>query len=377
MRTRWSRVVASMALTVWMAAPAVPAAAFGTIDGGGQHREHERITRAALACAGDAGSDVNCLEPVSIDFLAGHDRQFGAVGAPDSDEISDPAAHCDNADFLETGYPRTRELATAGLVDCVEHLRMRLGEAVDAAGGLLDVDGHIIEEEVDFASECRPFEPAEQRAKCTSLEAFGRVLHGTQDFYAHSNWADESDPSRPIGADNPPGLNLSGPSPVLDLRSDSVATVPAELSTGCFVLRDEVPGVGECSDRVTHAALNKDNGLVDPGTGEATGPTTPRGMVGENFAKAVAGAIAESRRQWQDFQSELDIRYGEDDAALMTCALTHDHPVDDCRDRAWIRVLVGVLAVVAALSVVSIFLLRTRRRRSEDLPSADRVAQRG
>ena len=40
-----------------------------------------------------------------MDFLAGHDREFG-VGAPDSDEVSDPAAHCDGADFLEAGYPR-------------------------------------------------------------------------------------------------------------------------------------------------------------------------------------------------------------------------------------------------------------------------------
>ena len=30
-----------------------------------------------------------------------------------------------------------------------------------------------------------------------TLEAFGRVLHGVQDFYSHSNWADEADPTRP------------------------------------------------------------------------------------------------------------------------------------------------------------------------------------
>ena len=70
MRRQWFRLVVSMALTAWMAAPAVPAAAFGTIDSGGQHREHERITRAALACAGEAGSEVTCFEPTSIDFLA-------------------------------------------------------------------------------------------------------------------------------------------------------------------------------------------------------------------------------------------------------------------------------------------------------------------
>ena len=139
-------------------------------------------------------------------------------------------------------------------------------------------------------------------------------LHGAQDFYAHSNWADEANPDRPMGDDNPPGLNLPAPSPVLDLRSDIPPVVPPGLATGCFVLRDEVPGVGECEGRVTHAGLNKDNGLVDPTTGETTDPTTSRGMVADNFAKAVTGAIAETRRQWQDFQSELTARYGEQKA---------------------------------------------------------------
>ncbi len=252
-----------------MATPASPAAAFGTIDGGGQHREHERITRAALACAGDAGSDENCFDPTTMDFLAGHDRQFGAVGAPDSDEVFDPTAHCDNADFLEADYPQTLELANAGLGTCVEHLRMRFMEGVEAAADLLDADGRIVADEVTFEAECNPFEAAEQRAKCTALEALGRVLHGAQDFYAHSNWADEADPTRPTGPDNPPGLDRPGPSPVLDLRSETSPAVPDGLITGCFVVRDEVPGVGECSDRVTHAALNKDNGLVDPETGDS------------------------------------------------------------------------------------------------------------
>jgi hypothetical protein len=264
MRRQRSGLVATLVLTAWIVSPASSAAAFGTIDSGGQHREHERITRAALACAGDAGSDEDCFEPTSIDSLAGHGREFGGVGAPDSDEIFDPAAHCDNSDFLDAGYPRTREQATAGLMDCVNHLRIRFGEGVQAAKGLLDDEGEVIQDEVDFDSECRVFEAAERRSKCASLEAFGRVLHGAQDFYAHSNWADEADPTRAIGSDNPPGLNLPGPSPILDLRSGTPPTVPAELATGCFVVRDEVPGIGECAGRVTHAALNKDNGWSIP-----------------------------------------------------------------------------------------------------------------
>ena len=364
---QWSRFVASslvVVVAVLVTSPAPGAAAFGTIDGGGQHREHERITRASLACAGEAPLGEVCFAARSMDFLAGHDHEFGGVGAPDSDEIADPTAHCDNADFLEVdNYPRTREQATAGLLGCVSHLQGRFGEAVVAAAALLDGDGQIIGDEVNLDAECKVFDVAEKRAKCESLEAFGRVLHGAQDFYAHSNWADEADPDRPMGDDNPPGLNLPAPSPVLDLLSDISPVVPSGLSTGCFVLRDEVPGVGDCAGRVTHAALNKDNGLVDPNTGEVTGPTTSRGMVEENFAMAVAGAITETRRQWQDFQTELTARYGVDRAALITCSLTHDEPVDDCRDLGWIRVLAGIVVVVGVLSLISVLVFVTRRRR--------------
>jgi hypothetical protein len=341
---------------VWSASPA---GAFGTIDSAGQHREHERITRASLSCSAVAGPD--CLEAASIDVLAGHDREFGGVGAPDSDEVFDPAAHCDGADFLEGAYPRTRAAATAALLDCVGHLRMRFDEAVVGAAALLDDDGRVVADEVDLESDCRGAGAAETPAKCATLQAFGRVLHGVQDFYSHSNWADEADPTRPIGADNPPGLGLPGPSPVFDLRSDTPPDVPPALSTGCFVLQDEVPGVGECAGRVTHAALNKDNGLIDPDTGEATDPTTPRGMVGDDFARAVAGAIAETRRQWRDLRTELAVRYGEEDAAVMTCALTHDDPVDDCRDRGPGRVVIGGLSGAAVLAVL-VLVVRGRRR---------------
>jgi hypothetical protein len=356
-----SRLATSVFLAVWIATPAPSAAAFGTIDSGGQHREHERITRAALSCASETSSHDDCFEPVSIDLLAGHDREFGAVGAPDSDEIFDPAAHCDNADFLGTDYPRTREQATAGLLNCVDHVRMRFREGVEGAGGLLDDDGQVIEDDVDLASECRVFEATERRAKCAALEAFGRVLHGVQDFYSHSNWADTADPARPIAEDNPPGLNLPAPSSIFDL-GDETPDVPPDVATGCFVVQDEVPGAGDCAGRVTHAALNKDTGRIDPATGETTDPTTARGMVGDNFAKAVAGAIEETRRQWRDLQAALSSRYGAEEAALMTCALTHDDPVDDCRGRDGVPILVGVLAGVVVLGVVAGTLIRARRR---------------
>jgi len=342
------------------------AAGFGTIEGGGQNREHERLTRAAVACPVGTGSDGDCFEPRSVDQLAGHGKGFGAVGAPDLTEVPNPAAHCDDADFLVGGYPQTRDEASARLLDCVNHLRGRFREAIDSAEDLLDDEGQIIGAEVNLDTDCGLDANTEKRAKCASLEGFGRALHGAQDFYSHSNWADVADPSRPIGADNPPGLNLPAPSPVLDLRGSSALTVPRDLTTGCFVLRDSVPGVGACERRVTHAALNKDNGLVDQSTGTTTSPTTPRGKVESNFAKAVAAAMVETRHQWQDLRAALETSYGAQRASRMACALTRDDPLNDCRGRSRAAAALAISGVLIGVLVVGILLFRVRRRRRLD-----------
>jgi len=355
-------------LVAWNVVLPGSAAGFGTIDSGGQHREHEHITRAALACTGGARSELDCFEPKSLDYLAGHDREFGAVGSPDSDEMADPAAHCDNADYLAGSYPRTRDDATASLLSCVNHLRTQLQDGVRSAKDLLDDQGQVIADEVSLDPECKPRERAEHRAKCASIEGFGRVLHGVQDFYSHSNWADQADPARPLGVENPPGLHLSAPSPLLSLRGATAPSVPGNLTTGCYVLKDEVSGTGRCELRVTHAALNKDKGLIDPVTGRTSDPATPRGLVGDNFAKAVSGAIAESRRQWQDFQSELIATYGEDEGERMVCALTHDDPVNDCRDAGPSSALVAAQAAGVALAAVVTIMLLIRRRRTRRQP---------
>lgn len=362
MRTWRSSLAAALAVVALSASTPGSAAAFGTIESGGQSREHERITRAALSCAAELASDADCFEPRSMDSLAGHIREFGAVGAPDRDELSLPAAHCDNADFLAGDYPRTRDQATSTLLECVNQLRLRFREGVESADAILDGNGDVLSEEVALDPECNSTDTGDARAKCAAIEGFGRVLHGAQDFYAHSNWADEPDPARPVGVDNPPGLNLPGPSPVLDLRSSATPNVPSELTGGCYALRDEVPGVGECAGRITHAGLNKDRGLIDPVSGRTTDPTTQRGMVGDNFAKAVAGAIAETRRQWQDYQSELTERYGQKKAQMMICALTHDNPTSDCQSRLSSAVI-GTAVVLGAVVVAVTLLLLNRRRR--------------
>jgi hypothetical protein len=373
----WGRLgpglLASLVLSISVVLVPSSAAAFGTIEGGGQNREHERITRAAVACPAGTGADGNCFEPSSMDQLAGDGKQFGAVGAPDRTEIRDPAAHCDDGDFLVGDYSQTREEATASLLDCVYHLRGDFRVAIDNAKGLLDDDGQIVGAEVNLDRDCVLDANRELRAKCKSLEAFGRALHGVQDFYAHSNWADAADPASPIGAGNPPGLNLPAPSPLLDLRGSSTPTVPGELTTGCFVLRDQVPGVGTCEARVTHAALNKDNGLIDPSTGTTSDPTTPRGKVGTNFAKAVAAAIVETRHQWQDFRAALETSYGAEKASRMACALTRDDPTNDCPTPSQVaaadrpdnteRTVAAISAVLIVVLGVGILLFRIRRRR--------------
>src|SRR3954454_918617 len=187
--SRTARAVVAMFLAgcvVWVPSPA---SAFGTIEGGGQHREHERITRAAVACPTGAESAGDCFEPKSLDQLAGRGQAFGAVGAPDRTEVSDPTAHCDDADYLDGGYPRTRAEATGRLLDCVNHLRGRFREAVGNAADLLDDQGELVGAEVDLGTDCVLAPGSEQRAKCKTIESFGRALHGAQDFYSHSNWA--------------------------------------------------------------------------------------------------------------------------------------------------------------------------------------------
>ncbi|MET0522742.1 MAG: CinY protein, partial [Jiangellaceae bacterium] len=297
-----------------------------------------------------------------LDQLAGHGKGFGAIGAPDRTEVSDPTAPCDDADYLDGGYPRARAEATGSLLECVNHLRGRFREAVGDAKDLLDDQGELVGVEVDLGTDCVLDPGPEQRAKCKTIEAFGRALHGAQDFYSHSNWADTADPSRAIDAANPPGLNLPAPSPILDLRGTSAPDVPAALSTGCFVLRDRVPGVEACEGRITHAGLNKDNGLIDPGTGSTTEPTTPRGKLGDNFAKAVAGAIVETRHQWEELRAALQAQYGKQKASLMICALTHDDPLNDCGRRSPVTVVLVIAVGLIGLVGAGYLLFRLWRR---------------
>ncbi|WP_405982804.1 CinY protein [Streptomyces sp. NBC_00158] len=304
---------------------------FGTIDGFGQNTEHERITRAALACAPGAtpGAAGACFQPASIRQLAGANGTMGAIGAPDADQVFTEAAHCDGADYLNAaGYPRSRAQATSALLSCVAHLKGEFDRGVAKADVLVNAAGAVSASDTDLSSDCTFVLGVAGRGKCNAIEGFGRALHGTEDFYSHSNWADQADSRSAIGVGNPPGLNRTGPAPFLRLAAaaPSASDIPADLTTGCFSLMP-----WGCGKRITHGVLNKDNGMIDPVTGKATSPTTSRGLVAGNFNAAVQTAIADTRSQWDGFRSSLIARYGTARGQLMACAMTQDDPARDCR----------------------------------------------
>lgn len=344
---------------------------FGTINEPaiiGQHCEHERITRAAFACPPDNKiSDGRCFEELSLHQLSGRSDIYvgqgsnGAVGAPDMlDPVPEgPEAHCDNADYLDAQhfglgveYPVSRQQATEQLQICINHMRGRIEEGIDAADKIVDEGARIIAPEVDISTlDCRFSFPALQmhvfaRAKCSAIEGFGRALHGVQDFYAHSNWADDAEP--PFGPNNPPGLKRVDPPVFLDLRSENDISeqVPHNLSTGCFggLFTDGPvgkaghplePGSIDCTGRITHHTLNKDNGLIDQILGNVStpGPNTPRSDFPGNFQRAVSSAIKDSRRQWRHFREAIRRTYGTERGNIMICSLVRDKPATDCYGR--------------------------------------------
>jgi len=326
-----------------------PVLGFGTVDSDdvlGQQSEHERITRAALHCTGDVIS-AECFSPESLDFLGGDDFTFGAVGNPDNvfdwpSGLGEPSeAHCDDADFLDiAGYPQSREQATAALLRCVSHIHDRLQQGLDAAAEILGADGYIDPDKAKIPlTGCSTNSGIQSStAKCTALLGFGRALHGVQDFYSHSNWADHADPNVSISVTNPPGLGYPFLADFLDSRFIGPPHIPHNLTTGCFAgfTSDETVGEGVCTGRVTHHALNKDGGVVDPNTFGGTGPSDPSKGPRDttaNFHLAVIAAEKETRRQWRTFRDALIDTHGDVKGSRIICALTRDDPIEDCNGR--------------------------------------------
>jgi hypothetical protein len=340
------RHLAALAAVALALVPA-QAGAFGTIYLIGQHGEHEKITRAALACPAGTPSDGSCFEPISVLQIAGEEGGgYGGVGAPDILPPAGPPAHCDDGDFLDPDlyprakrYPQTREEADEALVSCRSELLKRFREGRDAAPQLLDANDQIIGSEVDD-KDCTFVGNLSGDAKCDVIDGFGRALHGVQDFYSHSNWSDGRVPAAEVTVRNPPGMGQTIVAPLLNFRLIGSPPIPNALITGCFSIHEKGGRVTDgCrsgvrrTPRARHKEINKDEGAIDPATGAATAPTTVRGQVGTNFANAVGLAIADTRRQWSDLRAEIIVKEGPKRGNLIICALTRDDPLKDCQGR--------------------------------------------
>ncbi len=324
------------------------ASAFGTVNILGQRGEHERITRLALGCRPGQPHDGSCFEDASLSNVAGTTATFGAVGAPDNIPLRLTGGpyywHCDEADYLDVpSYPQSRAKATEILNGCRAWARDMLlnGRSDHTFGRSWPVQGAVAEAitllngsgRVDvsdpgtgFFSPSCTFDGKIGRAKCNVWEPFGYVLHATEDFYSHSNWADLSNPNEPISVTNPPGLGHRDLPAYWDLRQASAQLPDPKLATGCYP-------TSKCGGRITHdEGLNKDKELINTSTGFVSDPITPRGKIGDNAQRAVNDAINEARRQWAIFRYELVARYGAERGGKMICALTSDSADKSCND---------------------------------------------
>lgn len=355
------------------------AGAFGTIDGKmGQHAEHEKITRV-LACNATDKPE-RCFQPLTINQLAGAKGTLGGVGIPDSplEIIGHPEAHCDDADYLPGAPYKPADAARAAnaISACVTNFGRNLDRAVNAAGGLVNADGQLALQEVAVTPSCTMGTGDNGRGKCNTLEWLGRALHAAEDFWSHTNWGDEANPTRPqiskpaTTADdgtvtpaiyditNPVGLahtdlvpylrypvplNLlptaadeaTGTAPISGC-DDSAQSVVSWIDTITLVTSIVSGGGGGtkigdlCPARVGHSYLNKDKGEIDPVTGKATSPSTPRGEVGSNFQRAVTGARGQAKAIWGDFATAVLAKYGTDRGTTILKAITDDTPWTAC-----------------------------------------------
>ena len=337
------RRVITMALLMLgvLAAGATQALSYGTIVGLGQNAEHERMTRRALACPPGTTSTGTCFEAASIGSLAGTGGSVGAVGYPDiSSYINDGSYHCDGGDtYPVAGYPQSAGAAAAKLRQCRAVIDARLDQAAAAAARMLGPKNEILGPEVDLSSSCTFVGGVSGRAKCDVLWHLGVALHVTQDFYAHSNWADRADlrPGRLVGVENPDGFGRSSRAPFLDVRGSP--GLPRGLITGCFGLPEGATCnygglLGFKYARVKHLNLNKDKGTISPAPGGALGAgTTARGGHSGNFARSVIAAMDDTSDKWATLRERLVAAHGAEKAALMICALVRDDPVRACQGR--------------------------------------------
>lgn len=332
-----------------------PAGAFGSVDLAilGQKSVHEKITRS-LGCAADSPV-TNCLQPTSLDVLAGRSGTFGAVGEPDNplDGLPNPAArHCDNIDYGYTSYQTIQE-AQVSFDNCLEWFQSYMDFSVVSAAKLLKADGTIDPAATDLTNfygsttnACSFPDPkkgntSNDSAKCNVLNGLGRALHAYEDIWSHSNWADLADPAKPVDLTNPKGLGNTQQPSFMAYPGPRSGTIPTDMVSGCDdsisrseCQRDAGGTSGSTQYRTAHSVLNKDNGDVQAGSCAATNPSTVRGKVVvdgiSNFSRAVTGACGAAKRAWSDLQDALVAKYGSVAAASMIRAISHDQPLTEC-----------------------------------------------
>ena len=354
-----ARLIASLAVASLLLGFPGPASAFGTIEGGGQHREHERITRAAVACPGG-----DCFEPRSVDQLAGHGKGFGAVGSPDLTEVSNPAAHCDDADYLAGDYPQTRDEATARLLElrrpppCPLRRSGRRGQAGCSTTKVRSSPLRWVW--TPTASWAPPNSGPSagpwrrSAAPCTGRRTSTRTATGP-------TWRIRPARSAPTIRR---ASHLPAPSPVLDLRGsgDAVgaprpddrvfrARATASPASGCANAGSPMPA----STRTTGWSTRARARTRIRRRRAARWRTTSRRPSRERWwRRAISGTS--SRPRWRTGTAARK-------ASLMACALTHDDPVNDCRAalRAYRRRHCRLFLVVLVIGVVWF-----RRRRARD-----------
>ena len=285
-----------------------------------------------------------------MDLLAGSRGSLGAVGQPDHllELYAYPYAHCDGGDYFDrAGYPQTVAEANENIQRCAAVAFQRLNAALGAAGQLVDANGAVRPREADIGhcdltAEITTSGAKAGSAKCQVLNQTGRALHAIEDFWSHSNWADAAGPGA-SSVTNPPGLLHSE---IPDFfryathanSSANELVIPDGLITGCDdsspleKLKRECGSSDSAGDRVKHKYLNKDRGEIDPRTGAATDPTTPRGKVGAgaNFTRAVAGARAHASQTWADLTAMIRSRYPGARGETIVAALASDHPWTSC-----------------------------------------------
>ena len=310
--------------------------AFGTVNSPsilGQRTEHARITRLALQCSAGAQAP-DCFQPATLDSVAGKGGTWGAVGAADNllmhTNKDEDFWHCDNADFLQPAnnggkkYSQSRTKALDNLRECVKWGRAMLYDGADMYGyaflnplsppppgtplwGALSVAGDVLN--ADGTAVASPSGTCtyngislKGNAKCNVLEPWGYVLHMSEDFYSHTNWADKADSTKRLSPSNPPGLGNTTVAPFLDLRRTAPPaddTIPADFTGGCFsgILSNWLA----CWGRVAHSDdINKDKQLIDTATGLVSDPKSPRSQIVvdgvSDGQRAVNDAVAEAHR---------------------------------------------------------------------------------